>query len=686
MADGVNPYVGAARAVLGQGLGMGWGDEAEAWLRAKAGQGSYEDNLARIRGEYGQYSKQSPFTSGALEFAGGVAPGVAAMFIPGMQTVGAGQVQRSTLGALARLAALGSATGAVAGAGSATEGERLGGATSGAVIGGIVGGATPVAMRAGKGLAEFARERLSPVTANAPPSLARTAIRKVLGDPAAVVESRALEKLTRAVDEAQMTPQQIERAVRADQAMGVPSVVANVNPALAELAETVAQRTGRGARKVEETLTKQKEGSRERTYQQAAKGLKPGDYYADEERMVGALRQKANTLYDDAYAVGEVLDPKIQTILEAPEVKGAYDTARKIADAQASLARIRGEDPAQFALREIYTPVLDNAGRMVELKLSQVPDVRTLDYMKRALDAKISAGYASEDAATRANTAVLKQIRNELRDTLKDRVPEYGQALRGYAGDMEVIDAMRRGYNDFGKMDHEQIIKMVAGMSQSEKEAFRTGVARDLYSSIMKPSNDFNAAKRLVGPEMQVKLQPLFDNPAEFELFRNALLRESQLYTTANRVLGGSQTGKRLQMREAFEESPGVGEAVAQAVTGGFWSSLTGMAARAIRSGEMSERTAARLADMLMSKDPTEVAAVVRALEQHAVAAAPRAVRASKAEAGTATGATTAIFPAPTAPGETPDIESSAPGEAPAEPAGPDIEADIEAELKRKKP
>ena len=29
----VDPYVGAARAALGQGLGMGWGDEAEAWLR-----------------------------------------------------------------------------------------------------------------------------------------------------------------------------------------------------------------------------------------------------------------------------------------------------------------------------------------------------------------------------------------------------------------------------------------------------------------------------------------------------------------------------------------------------------------------------------------------------------------------------------------------------------------------------
>jgi hypothetical protein len=665
MADGVNPYVGAARAALGQGLGMGWGDEAEAWLRAKAGQGSYEDNLARIRREYGQYAQQSPFTAGALEFAGGVAPGVAAMFIPGMQPLGAGQVQRSTLGALGRLAAVGSATGAVSGAGSATEGERLSGAGTGALIGGVLGGAVPVGMRAGKGAYDFARERLAPTAGS--------------------VERRALDKLSRAAGEAQMTPQQIERALLTDKAMGVPSVVANVNPALAELAEAVAQRTGRGARKIEETLNRQKAGSRERTYQQTVRGLKPGDYYADEERMVGALRQKANTLYDDAYKVGEVMDPKIQTILEAPEVKGAYDTARKIAEAQASLARIRGEDPAQFALREIYTPVTDASGKMVELRLSHAPDVRTLDYMKRALDAKISAGYASEDAATRANTAVLKQIRNELRDTLKDRVPEYGQALRGYAGDMEVIDAMRRGFGEFGKMDHEQVIKMVAGMSQSEKEAFRTGVARDLYGKLMNPSGNFNAAQRLVGsPEMQAKLQPLFDSPAEFELFRAALTRESQLFNTANRVLGGSQTGKRLQMREALEEGPGMGEAVAQAVTGGFWSSLTGMAARAIRAGEMSERTAARLAEMLMSKDPTEVAAVVRALEQHAQSAAPRAVRASRAEAGAGTGTTTAIFPAPSPGGEAPSIESGDIDAAPQAPAGPDIEADIAAELKKR--
>lgn len=665
MADNVNPYVGAARAALGQGLGMGWGDEAEAWLRSKLGQGTYEENLAKIRGEYGAYSKEYPFTSGALEFTGGAAPGVAAMFIPGGQAAGAAQLQRSTLGALGRLAGMGAATGAVAGAGSAEEGGRLSGAGTGALIGGATGVAAPVVLRGGKGVYEWGKERLFPT--------------------AATVEQRALEKLSRAAGEARLTPQQIERAMATDRAMGVPSVVANVNPALAELAEAVAQRTGPGARTIEETLTRQKRGARERAYQQTAAGLKPGDFYADEERLVQTLRNKANTQYRDAYAVGEVSDPKIMRILEAPEVKNAYETARKIADAQASLAKIRGEDPAQYALRDIYEFVTDASGKVVGLKTSQVPDVRTLDYMKRALDAQIRAGYKSSDSATLANTATLKEIRNELRDTLKTTIPEYDKALKNYAGDMEVIDAMRRGYDDFGKMDHEQVIKLVAGMTPSEKEAFRTGVARDIYSRVMGPTGNINAANRIIGsPEMEAKLQPLFDSPAAFDLFKSALTREAQMFEQANRILGGSQTAKRTQMRGALEEQPAIGEAVERAITGGFWSSLTGLASRAVQSGQMTEKVAENLASKLMSKDPNDVAAVVKALEAYGQRAAPRAVRASATEAGATTGTAASVFPAPGSPSAAPEIDD-APAEAPGI-TGPDIEADIAAEeAKRKK-
>ena len=75
-----NKVVGGARAMLGQGLGMGWGDEAEAWLRSKLSQSpGYEAELAKINKEYAQYSKENPFVAPSLEFAGGAAPALAAM-------------------------------------------------------------------------------------------------------------------------------------------------------------------------------------------------------------------------------------------------------------------------------------------------------------------------------------------------------------------------------------------------------------------------------------------------------------------------------------------------------------------------------------------------------------------------------------------------------------------------------
>lgn len=649
MAD---KLVGAARAALGQGLAMGWGDEAEAWLRSKLGQGAYEQNLAKIRQEYGEYSKESPFTSGALEFAGGAAPGVAAMMIPGGQPAGAAQLQRSTMGALGRMAGLGGLTGAVSGAGAAKEGERLSGAGQGAVLGTAVGAAAPIVLRgAGAGL-KWAADRIAPTEAR--------------------IQGRAAEKLNIALRESDLQPQDIATKLAQDRAMRVPSVTANVSPALADLAEAVAQRTGSGARKVEKALTEQKAGARERTYSQVKRGLQPGDYYADEQKLVQDLRDRAKTLYDNAYAHGSVDDPRINTVLKDPEFAGFFNKAKEIANKEAMAAKLRGEDPSKYQLQEIYQLARDPAGNTIVVG-TKVPDVRTLDYMKRGIDATIDNLYSTGRSA---EATALRDLRKQFVNAIDENVPAYAQARGAYAGDLEVIDAMRSGLADFGKLDHEQVVKLVAGMSQAEKEAYRTGVARNLYSKVMDPSGNFNAAQRIIGsPEMQTKLQPLFDSPGQFNLFKNSLEREAQLFGQANKVLGGSQTGKRMQMREQLEESGDIGQAIGQAVSGNFWQSLTGLTMRTIGKASINEKTASKMADMLMSKDPNEVAAVVQLLEKQAAGAPPRALAAGAAEAGATTGTASAIWPTPSPEGVVSDIES----DVNAQPAagGPDIEADI---------
>ena len=665
----VNRKVGDVRALLGQGLGMGWGDEGEAWLRSKLGSGNYEDNLAKIRDEYARYSAENPYAAGTLEFAGGMLPAVGMMLTPGGQPAALAQTGRASAGILSRLSQspmarsifAGGTTGAVAGAGTATEGERGSGAGTGALMGTTLGAAIPVGMRtAGSGY-NWLKERLMPTPQG--------------------IQDRASAKMLEALKQAKLTPQQMEAVMKKDASMRVPSTIANVDPAVVDLAEAVAQRVGSGRQVVAKTLNAQKEGIKERTYGQVKQGLKPGDYYADEERLKQELRDFAGKAYDDAYNVGSVNDPKIMTILEQPEVKSVYELARQIASGEANLAKVRGQDPSKFKLEPLY--IADAEGN---IKISSIPDVRTLDYMKRAMDAMVKSGFSSTDATVKTQANTLKGMRNELRDRLKAVVPEYETALTKYAGDAEVIEAMQAGMKNFRGMDHEEVAKLVKGMSSSEREAFRTGVARDIYGQIMGPSSARNSAQNIIGsPEMQQKLMPLFDNPAHFNLFKAALERESQLFNQANSILANSSTARRAQMNKEFEGDNSMGEAIGNAITGGFWSSLTGLAAKAAKSTTMTQDTADKLAGMLMSNNPAEVAATVKVLEDYAKKAAPREARATKAEIGTTMGTASAIFPSPAPQQTAPDLESDVQSSPARIKGAPDIEADIEADLAKMK-
>ena len=597
MAD---PYVGAARTVLGQGLAMGWGDEAEAFLRSKLGQGTYEQQLSQIRGELGQYHKENPVLAPVGEFVGGMLPGLASMAIPGGQVAGAAQLARAAspmANGLLRSGALGALTGAVSGAGSADQ-DRASGAIAGTVLGGAVGVAAPLAMRGAGASKQWLMERLHPTEAGAKTGAARS--------------------LTSQLAKSNVTPADLSKQMAADEAADVPSMLLNATPRLEKSARTVVKRAGAGADDIEKALMEQRLGSRERVNQQVVKRLNPGDYYADLQQLSKDLKTKSDPYYKAAYAKGEVADPEVLRFMNLPQFQQGLKEAEKLLAAE---------------------------GRQIDLSK---PTVEVLDQVKRGIDAMIERETDSVTGKVSSLGRVFVLKKNEFLNALDNAVPEYGQARAVYRGDAELADAMRKGMNDFNKMDHEQVAKLVGGMSDAEKEAFRTGVSRGLYSKIMDPGNNINAAQRLIGsPETQQKLRPLFGSAAEFDLFKNALTRESQLYHTAGRVIGGSDTAENQQLIKAFEGEDGVGPFIERAVTGGFRSSLANSALRAMGKTQMGDMKASKLAEMLMSKDPHEVAAVVRLLEEQAAADAPKAFRATGLERGVVTGLNAM---APTAP------------------------------------
>jgi hypothetical protein len=146
---------------------------------------------------------------------------------------------------------------------------------------------------------------------------------------------------------------------------------------------------------------------------------------------------------------------------------------------------------------------------------------------------------------------------------------------------------------------------------------------------------------------MQKKLLALFDNPAEFDLYKAALMRESQLYKESNKILGNSATARRQELGKSLEDDTGMIESAMTAATGNFTGALSSMVMGAIRSGQMSKARAEKLSEMLMAKEPNEVAAAVQMIENYAAKQAPKQFRATLGEAGTVTGTSTAIYPAP---------------------------------------
>jgi hypothetical protein len=705
MSDSLN----FARALIGQGVGMGWGDEAEAWLRSRITGRPYEGERTRINQEYNRFQERNPYLAPAAEFAGGVLPAVGAYmalpFTGGASApvaaattartagalgtianriagntaarVGAGgttgavagaglnedeglgvprAVMGGTLGAvtagqaprIGRLlatpygkgATVGAIEGGIAGAGAAEPDSRVQGGTVGATIGAPLGAAVPAVMRGGNATYRWLSERMYPTPAT--------------------VERGAADRINRALNQANMQPSDIPTRLAEDRAMGVPSVVANVDPRLATLAETVTQRSGPSSTTVERALGEQRGGARQRVYGQVEQGLDPGNFFNDEQRLLNTMRARAEPAYREAYRVGEVFDPQITSLLELPQYRNAWNTARELAAEDASKAQVQAIrtgsvfNPEEFRLREIYRVVGKNPNTGEDiLELAQtVPDVRTLDYMKRALDAQLTAALTSDNSVVRASISALRERRNALRDRTKELVPEYRRAVDEFASDASVLDAMRSGMDDFGRLKHEEIARLFGtgdnALNAAEREAFRTGAARNVYSTIMTPSGNPNMADRLIGsPETRQKLEAMFDSPAQFDLFRAALERESQLFQQSNRILGNSASVRRAYNAAEFEGGADVGEAIADAARGGWGRSLTNMALRAFRGGADTDQIAERTARMLMSSDPAEVAAAVQVLENASQRAAQGERRLSLTEAGAIGGTAAGVIPQP---------------------------------------
>jgi hypothetical protein len=498
---------GFGRSVL-QGLTFNFADEIEAALKAGSlSNKEYENQLARVRAGIKEYEQQYPGRAFAGEMIGGLAPTAAALiaapFTGGATgpaaVAGATRMATKipTLGGIAlRSAGYGGVSGAISGAGGAEGGleKRLAGAGIGGATGAVLGGTSPVVTQAVSTGGKAIKSVFKPTRPEDALNKAQELIAKKLAqegiDPAELARQQAMRNLTLgAKDEtlADYGGESMRRLARG--AMAIPQ------SAQTETRQMLIERARGAGPRVTQDIT-----------DLTAVGARDIQDVADE--IIANRAKLAAPLYDEARIAGQISSPELNNLLtKSKDIQQAIGDARRL---------------PQFAdLPDNDMVMLDKAYKYV-------------------------GGIANEarkaGKTNRAND--LDELRVNLLDAIKKEVPVYGKAVKIFADESVLNDALEAGSKKFLKKKPSEINRELAKFSDdSERQMYRLGaiqsVRDDIYAT---PEMSDIANKYLNSREMRDRMRTVFNSEGEYESFVKNLERERQMAITRSRIEGGSQT------------------------------------------------------------------------------------------------------------------------------------------------
>jgi hypothetical protein len=466
----VTPQIGKLRSALhgaADTTTLGWGDEAAAYIGSKITDVPRERALSEIRDIQEQAQEQNPNSYLAGQIAGGVAQGVAA----GPVTLSARAAP--TLGA--RMAAGmgdGAIMGALYGAGSGEDTtDRAIEAAKGLGIGLAAGAAFPLVSAGASGTYSRIADALA----------GRKAARDAGTNP------EVLRMLSTVMDaDGTRGPIGQNNMARA----GQDAMLADAGPNARAVLDTAIQRGGPGGAIAREAVT-----SRTNRAAQAITdaldntlGAPEGVTAARTAIRRGSAAARGNA-YDQAYAAAiDYADPRGRTIegMIRNRVPGnAISEANK-------LMRLDGHESAQILAR-----IADDGSVAFE----RMPDVRQIDYITRALNqaAQGTEGTGALGGQTPLGRAY-EGLSREIRDQLRDLVPEYGQALETAADPISRSKAVDLGSRLLSSsITRDQAEEAIRGMTGPERQALAQGVRSrldDMMANVTRTVQDGDTTAR----------------------------------------------------------------------------------------------------------------------------------------------------------------------------------------------
>jgi hypothetical protein len=523
------PYSGGAeatRALLGQGLAMGFGDEIEAGIRAPFSDEDYKTIRDRLRAQQAQFGEDYPVTQTGLEIVGGLGLpiGAAGTAIK----AGKGILGASKAGAIGGLGA-----GAVTGAGVAPEiGDIPAYAAGYGATGMALGATVPAAVKLGGNTLRNIFAAAGFTNAN-----------KV-----------ATRKLQEYFEKENLTPDQVTQMLDEYRRLGVPS------PVIADIGENL-----RGAGYASYIVP-----STEKTA--TAKFL---DSRQEElaNNLVKGLEEKSGVKSQGKFGFDYIT-----------ELADAQDAAAKKAYPAAYEKDLPATPFRKYVDRDVFAKAYDEAVKRADVygqKLPALDQIRNAQYIntqilheiKKGLDDVIEketdkltgkmSGYGSDVA----------KIKREFNDIIKYYNKDYANANAKFAD----IAKLKSSYNDgldYMKMETSELAAKLKKMTPAEKESFRVGMLSDIKDKMSKFKGGDPTRLVFKSERQKESLKYAFDSEGQYKDFVRQVDAQGELMKTYKKVRGGSET----QERATITEDLGMMTDVARGDFGGA-------AMRAVRQG-----------------------------------------------------------------------------------------------------
>lgn len=511
--------LGAAALGAQDTASFGFGDELGAALGASseylaskitgAPARSYSELLAAMRNQDERASEENPGSYLAGQVAGGVGQGVG-LARAGL-SLGANAARAG--GSLGRVAgasaADGMAIGALQGAGSGEDtAERVSGAVNGGVLGGLLGGAAPYAVA---GVSAAAQPIIAPITSRLRPQDAANRATAAMMRRSGQTTDDVVARLQAAQDDGQTMYMAADALGNAGQRQ-LSSVVRTPNEARQGVVEALQQRQAGQGERLSAYLAEGFDASD--TAIQRTSALEAGRA-ADASRNYGAARSGAGAV-DPSRAIQTAdlfLQPGSTRVL-APQTN--------IAD-----------DSVEAAVRRARSYLTDGN--------SVLTDYNAAFRAKLEIDNMI-------DGAKPVVQRHLIPIRNALDDALSQASPDYAAARDTFRRQSGVIDAVETGRGAASQRTRSaDNIRTFDNLNPDERGAFRAGYVDPYISRVesMSSSPTTNKARTLITPKTSEEFEA-FAAPGRGQQMGRRIVREQQMFDTANAALGGSKTADNL--------------------------------------------------------------------------------------------------------------------------------------------